>query len=173
MGTSGPKKNMAVSMTRDNNGQAITLSKKLAKKGAVDTSGLAKPIKTEKREYTFAQTFPIGTRAMWLNYWLASAGIHRITDAKSIVVPPQQIVANTQSTVVMVTHDADEAVLLSDRVVMKANGLSATIGGILAIELPRSRHRATLAESTQYLHYRKAVLDFLSTRQSHVKKVSA
>ena len=84
-----------------------------------------------------------------------------------------QIVANTQSTVVMVTHDVDEAVLLSDRVVMMTNGPSATIGEILAIELPRPRHRVALAESTQYLHYRKAVLDFLYTRQSHVEKVTA
>ena len=84
-----------------------------------------------------------------------------------------QIVANTQSTVVMVTHDVDEAVLLSDRVVMMTNGPSATIGDILAIELPRPRHRVALAESTQYLHYRKAVLDFLYTRQSHVEKVTA
>lgn len=84
-----------------------------------------------------------------------------------------QIVANTQSTVVMVTHDVDEAVLLSDRVVMMTNGPSASIGEILAIELPRPRHRVALAESTQYLHYRKAVLDFLYTRQSHVEKVTA
>ena len=84
-----------------------------------------------------------------------------------------QIVANTQSTVVMVTHDVDEAVLLSDRVVMMTNGPSATIGDILAIELPRPRHRVALAESTQYLHYRKAVLDFLYIRQSHVEKVTA
>ena len=84
-----------------------------------------------------------------------------------------QIVANTQSTVVMVTHDVDEAVLLSDRVVMMTNGPSATIGEILAIELPRPRHRVALAESSQYLHYRKAVLDFLYTRQSHVEKVTA
>ena len=94
MGTSGPKKDMAVLMTLNNNGQAITLSKKLADKGAVDAAGLAKLMKTEKREYTFAQTFPTGTHAMWLNYWLASAGIHPITDAKIIVVPPPQMVAN-------------------------------------------------------------------------------
>ena len=94
MGTSGPKKDMAVLMTLNNNGQAITLSKKLADKEAVDAAGLAKLMKTEKREYTFAQTFPTGTHAMWLNYWLASAGIHPITDAKIIVVPPPQMVAN-------------------------------------------------------------------------------
>ena len=84
-----------------------------------------------------------------------------------------QIVANPQSTVVMVTHDVDEAVLLSDRVVMMTNGPSATIGEILTVDLPRPRSRIELAESTQYLHCRKAVIDFLYTRQAHVEKVTA
>jgi nitrate/nitrite transport system ATP-binding protein len=84
-----------------------------------------------------------------------------------------QIVATTQSTVVMVTHDVDEAVLLSDRIVMMTNGPSATIGEVLSIDLPRPRNRVELAESTQYLHYRKAVIDFLYTRQAHVEKLSA
>ncbi len=84
-----------------------------------------------------------------------------------------QIVATTQSTVVMVTHDVDEAVLLSDRIVMMTNGPSATIGEILSIDLPHPRSRVALAESTQYLGYRKAVIDFLYTRQAHVEKLSA
>jgi len=84
-----------------------------------------------------------------------------------------QIVANTQSTVVMVTHDVDEAVLLSDKIVMMTNGPSATIGEILTVDLPRPRNRVELAESTQYQHYRKAVIDFLYTRQAHVEKVTA
>ncbi len=84
-----------------------------------------------------------------------------------------QIVANTQSTVVMVTHDVDEAVLLSDKIVMMTNGPSATIGDVLSIELPRPRNRVELAESTDYLHYRKAVIDFLYTRQAHVEKLTA
>jgi nitrate/nitrite transport system ATP-binding protein len=84
-----------------------------------------------------------------------------------------QIVANTQSTVVMVTHDVDEAVLLSDKIVMMTNGPSATIGEVLSIELERPRNRVALAESTQYLHYRKAVIDFLYTRQAHVEKLTA
>lgn len=83
-----------------------------------------------------------------------------------------QIVATTHSTVVMVTHDVDEAVLLSDRIVMMTNGPSATIGEVLAIDLPRPRNRVDLAESTQYLHYRKAVIDFLYTRQAHVEKAA-
>lgn len=84
-----------------------------------------------------------------------------------------QIVANTQSTVVMVTHDVDEAVLLSDKIVMMTNGPAATIGEVLSVDLPRPRNRVELAESTQYLHYRKAVIDFLYTRQAHVEKITA
>ena len=83
-----------------------------------------------------------------------------------------QIVAATQSTVVMVTHDVDEAVLLSDRIVMMTNGPSATIGEVLQVDLPRPRSRVALAEDSRYLGYRKAVIDFLYTRQSHVEKVA-
>ncbi|WP_334188276.1 CmpA/NrtA family ABC transporter substrate-binding protein [Noviherbaspirillum sp.] len=94
LGVSGPKKDMAILMTLNNNGQAITLSKKLADKGAVDGPSLAKLMQTDKREYTFAQTFPTGTHAMWLYYWLASYGIDPMKDAKIITVPPPQMVAN-------------------------------------------------------------------------------
>ncbi len=80
------------------------------------------------------------------------------------------IVANTQSTVVMVTHDVDEAVLLSDKIVMMTNGPAATIGEVLSVDLPRPRSRVTLADAPAYLHYRKAVIDFLYTRQAHVEK---
>ena len=84
-----------------------------------------------------------------------------------------QIVATTHSTVVMVTHDVDEAVLLSDRIVMLTNGPAATIGEVLAVELPRPRSRVELAEDPRYVHYRKAVIDFLYTRQAHVEKQAA
>ncbi len=94
LGIAGPKKDMAVLMTLNNNGQAITLSKKLADKGAVDGASLAKLMGAEKRDYTFAQTFPTGTHAMWLYYWLASVGINPMKDAKVITVPPPQMVAN-------------------------------------------------------------------------------
>ncbi len=94
LGTSGPKKDMAILMNLNHNGQAITLSKKLADKGAVDGPSLAKLMNADKREYTFAQTFPTGTHAMWLYYWLASYGINPIKDAKVITVPPPQMVAN-------------------------------------------------------------------------------
>ncbi|MDO9132826.1 CmpA/NrtA family ABC transporter substrate-binding protein [Hydrogenophaga sp.] len=94
LGTAGPKKDMAILMNLNQNGQAITLSRKLAEKGAVDGPSLAKLMASEKREYTFAQTFPTGTHAMWLYYWLASAGIDPMKDARAIVVPPPQMVAN-------------------------------------------------------------------------------
>jgi nitrate/nitrite transport system ATP-binding protein len=83
-----------------------------------------------------------------------------------------EIVARTHSTVVMVTHDVDEAVLLSDKIVMLTNGPAATIGEVLSVELPRPRNRVQLADSPQYLHYRKAVIDFLYTRQVHVEKAA-
>ena len=84
-----------------------------------------------------------------------------------------KIVARTKSTVVMVTHDVDEAVLLSDRIVMMTNGPAATIGEILSVDLERPRNRVALAEDTRYTHFRKAVLDFLYTRHGHVEKVAA
>ncbi|MFD0666519.1 ABC transporter ATP-binding protein [Ramlibacter sp. MAHUQ-53] len=84
-----------------------------------------------------------------------------------------QIVAKTRSTVVMVTHDVDEAVLLSDKIVMMTNGPAATIGEVLHVDLPRPRDRVALAEDARYLGYRKAVIDFLYTRQAHVEKQAA
>jgi nitrate/nitrite transport system ATP-binding protein len=80
-----------------------------------------------------------------------------------------KIVARTRSTVVMVTHDVDEAVLLSDRVVMMTNGPAATIGEILSVDLARPRLRIELAEDSRYVHYRKEVLEFLYTRHGNVQ----
>ena len=94
LGIGGAKKDMAVLMTINNNGQAISLSKKLADRGAVDGPSLARLMATDKREYTFAQTFPTGTHAMWLYYWMAANGIDPMKDAKTITVPPPQMVAN-------------------------------------------------------------------------------
>ncbi len=73
----------------------------------------------------------------------------------------------TKATTVMVTHDVDEAVLLSDRIVMMTNGPAATIGEILEVKLPRPRARLTLAHDTQYMDYRSAVIEFLYAKQSH------
>ena len=83
------------------------------------------------------------------------------------------IVARTCSTTVMVTHDVDEAVLLSDRIVMMTNGPAATIGEILSIELARPRDRIGLAEDARYVHYRKQVLDFLYTRHGQPQAQAA
>jgi nitrate/nitrite transport system ATP-binding protein len=80
-----------------------------------------------------------------------------------------KIVETTGSTVLMVTHDVDEAVLLADRIVMMTNGPAATIGEVLAIDLPRPRDRVALAENTRYHHLRTAVLEFLYRRQAHVE----
>ena len=75
-----------------------------------------------------------------------------------------KIVGKTGSTVLMVTHDVDEAVLLSDRIVMMTNGPAATIGEVLAVDLARPRDRIALAEEPAYVHYRAAVLEFLYRR---------
>lgn len=83
-----------------------------------------------------------------------------------------EIVARTHSTVVMVTHDVDEAVLLSDRIVMLTNGPAATIGEVLRVDLPRPRQRVALADNPTYQQCRKEVIDFLYTRQTHVEKVA-
>jgi nitrate/nitrite transport system ATP-binding protein len=84
-----------------------------------------------------------------------------------------KIVARTQSTTVMVTHDVDEAVLLSDRIVMMSNGPAATVGEILDVNLERPRDRVGLAEDPRYVHYRKAVLAFLYTRHGGIEKRAA
>jgi nitrate/nitrite transport system ATP-binding protein len=83
-----------------------------------------------------------------------------------------KIVATTGATVMMVTHDVDEAVLLSDRIVMMTNGPAATIGEVLRVDLPRPRDRVALAENRDYVQYRKEVIDFLYTRHSHVEKAA-
>jgi nitrate/nitrite transport system ATP-binding protein len=79
-----------------------------------------------------------------------------------------RIVAETRSTVVMVTHDVDEAVLLSDRVVMMTNGPAATVGEILDIDLPRPRDRLALAGDPRYMALRTAVLQFLYQKQMKI-----
>jgi len=78
-----------------------------------------------------------------------------------------------RSTVVMVTHDVDEAVLLSDRVVMMTNGPAATVGQELRIELPRPRRRIELAGDAAYNHYRAEILRFLHERQGHPRQQAA
>jgi len=97
LGIGGQQKDMNVLMTLNNNGQAITLSKALYQKGVTEGSKLKEVMEKEKREFTFAQTFPTGTHAMWLYYWLANYGVNPFKDVKVITVPPPQMVANMRS----------------------------------------------------------------------------
>ena len=83
-----------------------------------------------------------------------------------------KIVAKTKSTVIMVTHDVDEAVLLSDRIVMMTNGPAATIGEVLTVDLPRPRERLKLAHEPHYHDLRSAVLEFLYSRQMRPKEAA-
>jgi len=77
------------------------------------------------------------------------------------------------NTVMMITHDVDEAVLLSDRVVMMTNGPAATIGQILDIPLPRPRNRIALAENPAYNHCRQEILTFLYEKQRKVEPIAS
>jgi nitrate/nitrite transport system ATP-binding protein len=83
-----------------------------------------------------------------------------------------RIVEATGATVVMVTHDVDEAVLLSDRIVMMTNGPSATIGDIVHVRLPYPRDRLALAQDPLYNDYRTRVLEFLYHRQGRPAKAA-
>ncbi|MBQ0731928.1 MAG: ABC transporter ATP-binding protein, partial [Oleispira antarctica] len=76
------------------------------------------------------------------------------------------------NTIIMITHDVDEAVLLSDRIVMMTNGPSATVGEILEIDLPRPRNRIELADDPKYNQYRQKVLSFLYEKQRKVEPLT-
>ncbi len=98
MGLGGaPVKPMIIPMYLNRNGQAITLSRALLAKG-VKTAAQLKPIALEAKAkgepLTFAMTFPPGTHAMWMRYWLASGGLHPDKDVSLITIPPPQMVAN-------------------------------------------------------------------------------
>ena len=82
-----------------------------------------------------------------------------------------EIQAELNNTVIMITHDVDEAVLLSDRIVMMTNGPAATVGEILEIDLPRPRNRIALADDPTYNSYRQAVLSFLYEKQRKVEDI--
>jgi nitrate/nitrite transport system substrate-binding protein len=94
LGIGGPQKEMAVLLSLNRNGQAITLSKALAKEGITSGPALAQAVREKKRPLVFAHTFPTGTHAMWLYYWLASYGIDPMRDVKVVTIPPPQMVAN-------------------------------------------------------------------------------
>ncbi|MBL8570899.1 MAG: ABC transporter ATP-binding protein [Phreatobacter sp.] len=80
-----------------------------------------------------------------------------------------QIHATLKNTMIMITHDVDEAVLLSDRIIMMTNGPSATIGEILDVNLPRPRKRLELVSNATYIKAREAVLKFLYERHAFVE----
>ena len=77
-----------------------------------------------------------------------------------------EIQVRLRNTVIMITHDVDEAVLLSDRIVMMTNGPSATIGEVLSVPMPRPRRRLDLVEDKTYVHCRAEVLEFLYARHA-------
>ena len=83
-----------------------------------------------------------------------------------------EIQSQLGNTVIMITHDVDEAVLLSDRIVMMTNGPAATVGEILDVKLPRPRDRLALADNPEYNHYRSAVLRFLYEKQRKIETLS-
>ena len=88
---------MAVLMGLNQNGQSINLSHELQQQGVVTPEALDRHVHQSRTKLTFAQTFPTGTHAMWLYYWLASQGIHPLQDVDSVVVPPPQMVAHLQA----------------------------------------------------------------------------
>ena len=88
---------MAVLMGLNQNGQSINLSHGLQQQGVITPEALDRHVHQSRTKLTFAQTFPTGTHAMWLYYWLASQGIHPLQDVESVVVPPPQMVAHLQA----------------------------------------------------------------------------
>ena len=84
-----------------------------------------------------------------------------------------EIQMRLKNTVIMITHDVDEAVLLSDRIVMMTNGPSATIGEVLPVLLKRPRRRLDLVEDPTYVHARAAVLEFLYARHAKPAALAA
>ncbi|WP_297462482.1 CmpA/NrtA family ABC transporter substrate-binding protein [Ferrovum sp.] len=92
LGIGGLQRDMAVLMNLNHNGQAITLSRTLADSGITGGESLANAIAHKKQRFTFAQTFPTGTHALWLYYWMAAWGIHPLRDLQTSSVPPPEMV---------------------------------------------------------------------------------
>jgi nitrate/nitrite transport system substrate-binding protein len=97
LGIGGTARDMCVLMTLNANGQGISAARGLSMQGAVDGPSLAALVNRREREFVFAQTFPTGTHAMWLYYWLAANGVNPLRDVTMVVVPPPQMVANMRA----------------------------------------------------------------------------
>jgi len=91
------RKDMAVLMGLAQNGQSISLSNELKAAGVTDPDALGKCVRQSGAKLTLAQTFPTGTHALWLYYWLAAHGIHPLKDVRTVVVPPSQMVAHLRA----------------------------------------------------------------------------
>lgn len=94
MGIGGLQSDMAVLMTLNRNGQGITLSNRLRERGVTDGATLSAFAANARERLNFAQTFPTGTHAMWLYYWLSAHGVHPLRDADMRTVPPPRMVDN-------------------------------------------------------------------------------
>lgn len=97
LGIGGLQREMSILMSLNQNGQGITLSRQLYEAGIADGATLAAAIFRQERRFTFAQTFPTGTHAMWLYYWLASHGINPVSDVRTITVPPPKMVSKMRA----------------------------------------------------------------------------
>ncbi|MGQ7957697.1 CmpA/NrtA family ABC transporter substrate-binding protein [Pseudomonas sp. SP16.1] len=97
LGLGAPATDMAVLMGLNQNGQSINLSQPLLDAGVSSGEALRQHAHQQGARLTFAQTFPTGTHAMWLYYWLASQGIHPLRDVDSVVVPPPQMIAHLKA----------------------------------------------------------------------------
>ncbi|MBK6656893.1 MAG: ABC transporter substrate-binding protein [Proteobacteria bacterium] len=92
LGIGGPRRDMAVLMTLNQNGQAITLGNSLRALGVTSGAELADYLEHSGEDAHFAHTFPTGTHALWLYYWLAAHGIDPLRDVRTSTVPPMQMV---------------------------------------------------------------------------------
>ena len=92
-----PAVDMAVLMGLAQNGQSINLSTSLKAAGVTDPEALRNSVRQSGARLTLAHTFPTGTHALWLYYWLAANGIHPLQDVRTLVLPPSQMVAHLQA----------------------------------------------------------------------------
>lgn len=169
LGIAGQKKAMAVLMGLNHNGQAITLSNKLKDKGVIDGVGLQKLIAKEQGEYTFAHTFPAGTHAMWLYYWLGAHGIHPFNDVKTITVPPPQMVAN------MRVGNMDGYCVgepWNARAIFDKIGFTATTTQALWKDHPEKVLGTTLEFTQQYPNTTRALMSAVLEASKHIDTMS-